>query len=280
MKDESLDPRIDRMMAALYGELPETEMRAFERLLETDAALRAEWDELQGSRRVLENWDVEESVPSFVMMDAPAPAAAPAAPTPSLWSRLKETVSGWGMAPGLALGAAAVALGSFVISDISGGDEDLRAEIASLRAQVEQASGAGAPAGGSTEQDLRNLMQARDLTSSPGTSDGVIQQASDSYLTRTEWSAEREEFMQSLVSLLNEYSERKDSENLDLLQAMYERVNQQQLYDYRQLAGRVDDLGRELLVSRSLAEDKIEQLLGPARPRKETDTAPVSNEEE
>lgn len=279
MKDESLDPRIDKMMAALYGELPESEMRAFERVLEKDAALRAEWDELRGSRQFLEHWDVEDRAPSFVMMETEAAAPSAAAARPSLWSRFTEAVRGWGAAPGFALGAAAVAIAVFTLS--GGDDDELRAEIASLRAQVEQASSGPAATPSGTPRLTLDDIAARELTTTPPASTGgVIQQASGSFLTRDEWNQDREEFMQSLVSLLNEYGDRKDAENLDLLQAMYERINQQQLYDYRQLSGRVDDLGRELLVNRSLAEDKIEQLLGPATPRQDSDTAPVSTEDE
>ncbi|MBZ0267083.1 hypothetical protein K8I85_02920, partial [bacterium] len=66
--NERMDPRIDKMIAYLYGELPEAEERAFRRLLEKDDALRAEYEELAGTRETLRGWEVEETVPSFVLV--------------------------------------------------------------------------------------------------------------------------------------------------------------------------------------------------------------------
>jgi anti-sigma factor RsiW len=48
-----LDPRIDKLVALLYGELPETEAREVRAMIEADPGLRHEWEELQGTREML-----------------------------------------------------------------------------------------------------------------------------------------------------------------------------------------------------------------------------------
>ena len=59
--------------------------------LEKDPELRAEWESLQQSRNVLAAWKVEETVPSFVMLEGEQPAAQPR-PQPagaSWWTRVR-----------------------------------------------------------------------------------------------------------------------------------------------------------------------------------------------
>jgi len=54
MTDErQLDPLREMMISALYGELGTGEMKRFEESLENNEDLRAEWDELRGTRRFL-----------------------------------------------------------------------------------------------------------------------------------------------------------------------------------------------------------------------------------
>jgi hypothetical protein len=137
-----------------------------------------------------------------------------------------------------------------------------------LEAHLAQAGGDPAAARAPADAATRSEVAIEDLLARPGggSETSPIVPASGTYVTRDEFAASQEEMIQSLAALLNQYDQREDQETLDLLQAMYERLNRQQLYDYRQLAGRVDDLGRELVVSRGLAEEKIEELLGPEVP--------------
>src|SRR5215510_3664149 len=71
MKDESLDPKRQTMIAALYGELSAEELATFHALLDEDATLRAEWEELREARALLETATINEPVhaPEFVFID-------------------------------------------------------------------------------------------------------------------------------------------------------------------------------------------------------------------
>jgi anti-sigma factor RsiW len=275
MKEESLDPRIDRMMAALYGELSDSEARAFHRLLETDEALRAEWEELRGARRAIAGWEVKERVPRFVLLEDAVPrrtrAAKPGGGGLARWLEPFRALRGsWGFA----LVAAAAAGVAFLAAEARF-ERRLEARLGTESRDLVQS----APSGSVLDQ--RQDVPIEDLLARPGggTDASPVLPATGTYVTRAELEASRDEMLQSLAVLLNQYDQREDQETLDLLQAMYERVNRQQLYDFRQLAGRVDNLGRELIVNRSVAEQKIEELLGPEQSREGgTQEAPVTEE--
>jgi hypothetical protein len=263
MKEESLDPRVDRMMAALYGELSESEARAFHRLLETDEGLRAEWEELRGMRQAIAGWEVKERVPRFVLLEDAVPRRARAAEAKggglARWLAPFRALRGTG---GFALVAAAAAGVAFLAAEARF-ERRLEARLGTESRELAQST----PSGGTPRQ--RPEMPIEDLLARPGagTDASPLVPASGTYVTRAELEADRDEMLQSLAVLLNQYDQREDQETLDLLQAMYERINRQQLYDFRQLAGRVDNLGRELILSRSVAEQKIEDLLGPEQSR-------------
>ena len=70
------DPRMEKLIALLYGELPEEEERELRRQLVTDAALRAEWEELCGTRSILGRWEVNEPAPRVVFVQRVVEAAA------------------------------------------------------------------------------------------------------------------------------------------------------------------------------------------------------------
>ncbi|MBD3236861.1 MAG: hypothetical protein GF330_09165, partial [Candidatus Eisenbacteria bacterium] len=66
MTGESLDPIRQKMVAALYGELPADAERELQAALAEDAELRAEWEELQAARGFLREAEHPEPAPSFV----------------------------------------------------------------------------------------------------------------------------------------------------------------------------------------------------------------------
>ena len=63
-RHDAVDPKIDRLIAALYGEMSDAERRDFDAELAADPALRAEWEEISGTRSLLAGWELEERVPS------------------------------------------------------------------------------------------------------------------------------------------------------------------------------------------------------------------------
>ena len=61
MSNKPIDPRYDKLIAALYGELSPEEERAFLAELETDSALKAEWEALNETRAFVAAARTEEN---------------------------------------------------------------------------------------------------------------------------------------------------------------------------------------------------------------------------
>jgi hypothetical protein len=258
MRDEPLDPRIDRMMAALYGELSESEERAFERLLEKDDALRAEFEELRETRAILGGWEIEERVPSFVLVDEPAAAERSERRSPA--SGWRERVAGffrplfarpaWGLATA-AVALLVLAVGGFRVERVDGG----------------VAFRFGEPtAPPTTALDDLPLGPGRSLDGPSGSGaakggDGAVVPVAG-YVTKRELDDRDAEMMVSLASLLNDYGERRDEEMADLLLNYYRDTRDRQDSDYRDLQRRIDALGYQFLRSTGNAPPLDESLGG------------------
>ncbi|MGH2569587.1 MAG: hypothetical protein ACRDGR_00085, partial [bacterium] len=93
----------------------------------------------------------------------------------------------------------------------------------------------------------------------------IVRVGSDGYLTPNDLQNYNGELMTVLVDLLNQYDARRADDVNGLVQALYERVNRQQVFDNRQLNNRIDAVGAELLLEKDRHERALDQLLGPPR---------------
>ena len=255
MSREPVDPRIDTMMAALYGELSDGEDRAFRRLLETDEDLRREWEELTEGREILAGWRIPERVPTFLLPERRA--AVP------WWSRWTEGLRGGWSAPAVGLSLATIAALSFFFGQRSmTRDVDARIEQVVAR-EVEEAKAtlaASLPAtdAGPILGDGRELA----LGARPESDSGVITPATvDRYLTRNEFQSENAQLLTSLADVLNRHEARRESEVAHLVESLYARVSDQQLYDYRALKSRIDALGMDLALERRRVDEGFSDFL-------------------
>lgn len=244
----NMDPRIDRMIAYLYGELPESEARAFRRLLETDDALRAEYEELAGVREALGGWEVEETVPSFVLVEGTEPRRERrAASTPAgWWARLTESLRALAVTPAWGLAAAAAMLliagaFGFRVERVDGG---LAFRFGGDRPAVTQPAGRPASPGGA-ELASNGPDAAPDAAANRSP---IVPVGADGYLTRNDLKSYDADLMLTLAELLNEYSRKRDHEVAEGFQSLYQQVTTERLYNDEQLAGRIDVIGRELLL--------------------------------
>lgn len=253
--NENLDPRIDKMMAFLYGELPPAEDKAFRRMLESDAALRAEMEELTEVRGALAAWNVEEHVPSFVLVDQGAARKTKRASTgESVWSRLLDSLRSLGAAPAWGLAAAALLLFAlagtgFRVERVPGGIA-FRLGSEGTAPETQQAPSPSA------EDPLRNLGPGQPLElASPQREGGGPVPVSASYMTREEFDSYNGQLLSTLAALLNDYDVRRDQETADLMQGLYRRVNEQQVFDYERVNRRLDALGMQVAVDRGRSLD-------------------------
>jgi hypothetical protein len=268
VKDGPLDPRIDRLIASLYGEATEAEERETERLLAEDPELRAEWEELRAARALLKDWEVEEAPPNFVMVAGETPTAAARAAGPL--GRWRARLARLAPAPAWGLAAAAVLLGALALADVrvrrieSGiafgfGDAATRsATPVETAGRSEETVAQAAPA----QVSPATILPASDA-GSPTT--GGATPAQSPYFTRDEFKAYSDGMARTMVALLNDYSSRRDKEVSRALVSLYQELNQKQTVAYDELRDRIDAVGVGLLMEQTKTDAQLDNLLGQGR---------------
>jgi hypothetical protein len=237
--NDPVDPKIDMLVSALYGELSDAERGEFEALLASDAALRAEWEELSGTRSMLGAWELDERVPSFIVVD-PGPARRrPAAD--GWWSRLSErfrgafTFGGWAVA-GAAAAVMVLAFGGLNVQKTADGFA-VSFGKSSDTTPVETAQ---------TESPVRVPVDRAGGALNGGTNaDGTLQQVSNGttpYLTRDEFDQYTAGMLQMMASYLSDYRSRRDQEIGAALRTLYGEINQRQSLQYEDLLSKIDSM--------------------------------------
>lgn len=242
--NDPVDPRIDMLVAALYGELSDAERAEFEVLLASDDALRTEWEELSGTRTMLGAWELDERVPSFVMVDPGASRRRPVAD--GWWSRFSErfrgafTFGGWAVA-GAAAAVMVLAAGGLNVERTANG-------FAISFGEAEEAQVADVTPTNATPQGtaLRTPVdRVSGTTASTGAADGPLQQVSDGtgrYLTRDEFDQYTAGMLQMMASYLSDYRSRRDQEIGAALRTLYGDINQRQSLQYEDLLNKIDSM--------------------------------------
>lgn len=103
MTDRPIDSWRDTMVAALYGELSDEEMREFEALLEQHEELRQDWHELLEARAGLQRLAREDEAPSFSFRMPPDPGQEEAANIVPLWRWAVASAAGFAAAASIFL---------------------------------------------------------------------------------------------------------------------------------------------------------------------------------
>ncbi|MEZ4650326.1 MAG: hypothetical protein R3E97_16380 [Candidatus Eisenbacteria bacterium] len=252
MTNGPLDPRIDMMVAALYGELTDDELRRFDALLAEDPALRSEWDELRGTRTALASWEIEETPPSFVLME---PSSGPRR-TRASGSRTARASESWGeRLRGLVtnrgqLGWAVAAAACFLlVLSWSGFRVQWEGNGVAFRfgdtPSVEERIGSG-PEGA---PDAGGADLAQFATDSLGTHiplTGRFGTASNEspYLTRDEFQAYTQGVALAFGDLLHaaEYNRVKNEQFSGYMRSLYEGLEDRQAESYLDLRGRIETI--------------------------------------
>jgi hypothetical protein len=278
--ENSLDPRIEKLVALLYGELPEAEAAQVRAMMDADAGLRAEYEELVAARDLLGELEEPAAAPSFVFLDEREPVRF--APGAGLLGRLLGRVSRtrtWNWAPWTVATAAAI-VAIVAVTDLRlerqegaialrFGERSQRSVVdpAALRQQQDFAaetpvrdSGTGLPAVG-PQQDVARMPGGQlEMTQTP-----EIRQVSEGagpYLTKHEFDAYAAGMTQTLLALLNEYSKTRDQEVAGLLQAAIDGISEKQTRDYSDLRDRMDALRAGMAQEQFTTKAQLDALLG------------------
>lgn len=280
MKDEPIDPRIDTMIASLYGELSEDEERAFQKLLAEDADLRAEWEEMKGTRAALRGWEVDEPAPSFVLVDRadrPDRARRARSRAAERAGRLAALFARPAALPAIAALAAAAIIAILAINRfrVERTDRGFAFEFGAGAPAIVAANGARdahdaapvqpAAASGSAAQYLarETAPSWRDAGGPGDATDAAIVPVSDQapYMTRKEFETYSDGMAKTIVAILNEYGQKNEREMSRVLWSLYKDLDQKQTAAYGDLRGRIDAVGVGLLVEQSKADAKLEDLI-------------------
>lgn len=266
MTVDPVDPKRERLIAYLYGEMSASESETFRKQLAKDAELRGEFEELAGTREVLSGWKVPEPTPSFVFLH---PETKPTRGRTTNWgSRLLGFLSGGGsrLAWGFASAAAAVALLAVLQIRVERLDHGFAFHWGGRPSAVEDRSSSrpGAPLGEefaaaprgvtspapevvATSSDFSGAVSP-ELNRSKHSLVGSTGSQGGEYITRSEFEKLTEQMVGSVVDLLNEYGTEQNREMTGVMQAMYERISDRQSRDSEDLRRRMNSMGMSLLM--------------------------------
>lgn len=265
MRDDAMDPRCEKLVALLYGELPEEEARALRKEIAEDPELRAEYEEISAARTLLGEWEVPEKSPHFVFLADEDEQRAALPRGESLLSRLRERFRGLVIATPWAVATAAVLVAflawkDFRVDTTDGGlalrfGKPTPAAIQTAEnAPAANPAGIAVPASGPAATPVGALEPGRQAVAPSPANDGV-------YLTKADFNQYSEGMSRALVALLNDYGTRRDKELSDLLQDAFARVANRQSIDYAELRGRIDALQEGVSVQRSVTDSRLDYLM-------------------
>jgi len=263
MKHETTDPRIERLVSLLYGELPEAEALALRAEIENDPALRAEWEELTAARTFLSSWEVPGDSPGFVFVNEPA--IVPRRGTGGVRERLRGLVPVWSW--GVAATAVAVlvlAVGGFRVEKV---DQGLAFRFGHEKSQgpkvaeiIEPGGVRGVPLTSPPVQQV-----STEPIASESAAPKQVPAGAAPYLTKEEFQAYAAGMTQTMAALLNEYGRQRDQEVGSALQVVLKSISDRQTEDYRDLRGRFDAFASGLTQEQMTTKAQLGYLLEQTR---------------
>jgi hypothetical protein len=267
------DPRHERLVALLYGEMLSEEADALRLEIERDSGLRRDWDEIRSAREALASLPAVEPVrgASWDAMDA-ATARRPAAgqrwrPTADrrvssplrIGHRLRRLLTGsaWGVAAA-ALLLLVLGLARFRVQRVDHGFVfTLGAEGAGLGGSRGIVGGGPGPvptAGNGAMGGIAGLA---------GTVAGgdLATLRPVSHVTREELRDFGTELSRGLAVFLDQRAEQRDAEMAAWMQIAFQEISRRQVFGYGDLRGRIEEVGIGLARGQYDAKERINLLL-------------------
>lgn len=253
MKGESIDPRREKLIGLLYGELSEEEERELRAVLETNAELAAELAELREAREFLKDWEVEEKTPGFVMVESGGRGRAAGEPRGGFAAGLRRFATNpawWGMAAAAVL-LLVLAANDFRVERMNGGlilRLGQAQETPSTFENVAESPGRESLAKGSPRPPAGDLASRLN--------NGLLPVEGQSpYLTRAQFESYSEQMTRMIVALIKEYGSSRDREMGEAIQTMYHGLSDQQFHDYQELRKRIDAMGTGMVTNQVRGRD-------------------------
>jgi hypothetical protein len=268
MKNESIDPRIEKLVALLYGELPEAEAQALRREVDGDPELRAEWEDLTAARSFLGSWEAPELSPGFVFVNEPARVPRRRA---GFRERFRALVPVWSW--GLAATAVAVLVLAGSGFRVERMDNGFAFRFGQEKTQAPATAESLVPdgvRGVPLSSPPVQAVSSEPVASGPAATSPETA-AGGPYLTKQEFQAYTAGMAQTMVALLNEYGRQRDQDISSALQVVLKNISEKQTEDYRDLRGRFDAFASDLTEEQITTKAQLGYLLEQTR-----STSPVS----
>lgn len=240
MSDETRAQEL--MIGAIYGELSPDEEREFENLIEGDAAIRSEFEELRDTRNVLEKWDVGDPTTGFVFLDPTE--TTPTRKPGGLWSRLtgwfSTPIPSWGFAA-TSVALAVLILAGFRVDRVENG------VAFRFGSETPQVTPLGQMASGSPLQQMP--------------ADGVLQPASLGALTRDDLDQYSSGVLRIMSGMLDDYQDERNAEMIYIFQRLYEEMRFERRREYEELRAQMGGLGLGLMAEQSMTNAVLQRLV-------------------
>jgi hypothetical protein len=249
MKEESLDPKRQLLIAALYGELDEETLGQFQALIDEDPVLRAEWEELRETRALLETAVEPAATPEFVFLE-PARAAA----TPRRFWGLPAFSAAWGFASVAA--CLAILMGAGLRMDRVDNGLILRF------------GPAPAPKPAATVPAVDKPRETAPPFTTPLPVDGVRGEATSQTgppVTRDDLNRYSTRMLDAMTHLVDESQDRQRREFAYMMGRFYEEMTDEQQRKYESLRQRVDIVGLGLMSEQTRTNQQISRLTDQVR---------------
>jgi hypothetical protein len=266
MTKEGLDPRKQMLVAALYGEFSAEEEAEFEAMLATDKTLRAEFEELGGTRAFLGEWEFSDPVPSFVFMDQELEAGSKKGFWPLLAARFQTPIPTWGFA------AATVAMAALILTGfrVDWVDNGIAFRF-------------GSPPPVTIPQDLAGT-NPTPLGVAAGPHSGIRAEPVKQQgipVTRQDLSLYSGGIMQAMSTMLDDYQTERNAELAYILKAFYEEIRLNRQREYAELRTQMEGMGMGLMAEQTMTNRALNSLIQrgegnpvPLNPYRETPLNP------
>lgn len=295
MNRDTIDPRMAMLVASIYGELSSEEEAQLREMLAADAELRAEYEELVGTRALLRAWELDETeaAPRFVMVSSdpfletertrPGQRRArrlpprPTGRTAGVSERLRAVLDRINMPVGWALTGAALVLAILAIADfrIQAIDRGL-----SFTFGAPEATSLAARSGPNSEGAKATRPHPRVVGL---LSEAVVAGNDDSpYLRREDFEMYADRMARVMSDLLStmETDEERTRDFTGFMRAVYQGLDDRQSKDYYDLRGRIEAV-RMNLDEVQVTSDRLDDMFqaNPGEPLVPNYSAPGTNRE-
>jgi hypothetical protein len=259
MNQESFDPRVQKLVASLYGELSDAEERELAEELGRDSELRADLEELRAARAFLEDWPGEDPAPGSIFVESSDMWSGDER-SGSTWARLRRWMGHLMPAPAWGFGFATVLLVGLILAGFRIDRLDdgiaLRFGRADSPREALMAAAENAPSEDGMPGNPANTPTSLDVGP-----EALPVSATGPYVTQIQLREQHAQILEQITGMLGEYEQRRNGELAYILQTFYQEIAGQQNQAINELQNQIEGVGLGLMAEQSKTNRRLETLV-------------------